>query len=237
MKMGNYNFQYNEFKQAGADHSVAERAKAYDSKMEMFRNYRKEASMLQKLLSIQPNQRVLDIGAGTGALTIELSSFCKEVVAIDISSEMLSILEEKGTNRSISNIRTVKAGFLTFQSGLGSFDYIISNVVLHHLPDFWKLVALRNIRKYLNRSGLFYLADVVFSFMPDDYEDEINAYLSKLEKQTDEDFVKDGVLHFKEEFSTYDWILDSIIERAGFKIRDKIRKDNFHISYILVRSL
>ena len=231
--MRNYNFQYDEFKQAGADHSVVERAKVYDSKMEMFRNYKKEASMLQELLGIQPNHRFLDIGAGTGALTLELSSFCREIVSIDVSTEMLSILEKKVVNRNISNIKTVKSGFLTFQSELMSFDYIISNAVLHHLPDFWKLVALQNVRKYLNRDGIFYLSDVVLSFIPDDYEDEINSFLSKLENQTDNEFVKDGILHFKEEFSTYDWILDSIIERAGFRIKDKIRKDNFHISYVL----
>ncbi|MGD9162426.1 MAG: hypothetical protein PVG39_28725 [Desulfobacteraceae bacterium] len=62
--MRKYNFQYNEFRQAGADHSVAERAKAYDSKMEMFRDIKKETSILKELLDIQPNHRVLDIGAG-----------------------------------------------------------------------------------------------------------------------------------------------------------------------------
>jgi hypothetical protein len=39
--MGKFDFLYNEFKQVGADHSVMERAKAYDSKMEMFRDYKK----------------------------------------------------------------------------------------------------------------------------------------------------------------------------------------------------
>lgn len=233
--MGKYNFQYDEFKQAGADHSVKERAKAYDSKMEMFRDYKKEASMVKGLLNIQPNHLILDIGAGTGALSLELASFCREVVAIDISNEMLSILEEKGKKRNISNIKIIKAGFLTFQGELGSFDYIISNAVLHHLPDFWKFVALKNVRKYLKRDGTFFLSDVVFSFKPENYETEFDAFLSNLENQTDDEFVKDGVLHLKEEFSTYDWILDSIIERAGFNIKDKMCKDNFQITYILTR--
>ena len=231
--MGKYNFQYDEFRQAGADHSVPERAKAYDSKMQMFRDCKKEAHMLKELLGIRPNHRVMDIGAGTGAQTLELASFCKEIVAVDISSEMLSVLEEKAIDRNISNIKTVKAGFLTLKNEIGSFDYIISNAVLHHLPDFWKLAGLRNIRRYLNKDGLFYLFDVVLSFMPDNYDAEINAFLSRLEDRTDDEFVKDGVLHFKEEFSTYDWIMDLIIERAGFKIKDKIRKDNFQICYIL----
>ena len=231
--MRKYDFQYNEFKQAGADHSVAERAKAYDSKMVMFRNFKEEASGLQELLCIQRNHRVLDIGAGTGAQTIELAFFCKEIVAIDISDEMLSILKQKADNRHISNISTVRAGFLTLDKVKGLFDYIISNAALHHLPDFWKLAALQSVRKRLNKGGIFYLSDVILSFMPDKYADEINTYLLKLEEQTDAEFVKDGVLHFKEEFSTYDWILDPIIERAGFKIKKKVQKDNFFISYIL----
>jgi putative AdoMet-dependent methyltransferase len=231
--MGKYNYQYNEFKQAGADHSVKERAKAYDSKMEMFRNYKKEALMLQELLGIKQNHKILDVGAGTGALSLELASYCKEIVAIDVSTEMLSILEEKAINRNISNIKMIKAGFLTYQGELESFDCIISNAVLHHLPDFWKLVALKNVRKYLKKTGMFLLSDVVFSFKPEDYEDEVNLFLSRLENQTDDEFVKDGVLHIKEEFSTYDWILDSIIERAGFKIKEKMRTDNFLINYLL----
>ena len=234
--MKKYIFQYNEFRQAGADHSVAERAKVYDSKMEMFRNIKKEASMLKELFGIQSHHRILDIGAGTGAQTLELAPFCKDVVAIDVSGEMLSILEKKATDRNINNIRTIKAGFLTFKDESETFDRIISKVVLHHLPDFWKLTALQNVRKYLKKEGLFYLSDVVLSFIPDDYEDEINFFLSTLEDQTDDDFVKDGILHFKEEFSTYDWILDSIIERAGFKIKEKIRDDNFQIDYILSRA-
>lgn len=233
--MGKYNFQYDEFKQAGADHSVKERAKAYDSKMEMFRNYKKEAVMIKELLGIKQNHKILDVGAGTGALSLELASFCKDIVAIDISTEMLSILEEKAINRNISNIKTMKAGFLTFQGELEAFDYIISNAVLHHLPDFWKLVALKNIRKNLKSDGIFILSDVVFSFKPEGYETEFNSFLSNLENQTDDAFVKDGILHLKEEFSTYDWILDSIIERAGFKIKEKMRKDNFLINYLLIK--
>ncbi len=233
--MGKFDFLYNEFKQVGADHSVMERAKAYDSKMEMFRDYKKEALMVKGLLSIQPNHRILDIGAGTGALSLELASFCREIVAIDISTEMLSILEEKAINRNISNIKTIRVGFLTFQEELESFDCIISNAVLHHLPDFWKLVALKNVRNHLKKSGMFLLSDIVLSFMPENYEEEIDSFLTNLKSQTDDEFVKDGVLHFKEEFSTYDWILDSIIERAGLKIKEKMRKDNFQISYILTK--
>ena len=129
----------------------------------------------------------------------------------------------------------MKAGFLTFQGELEAFDYIISNAVLHHLPDFWKLVALKNIRKNLKSDGIFILSDVVFSFKPEEYETEFNSFLSNLENQTDDEFVKDGILHLKEEFSTYDWILDSIIERAGFKIKEKMRKDNFLIDYLLIK--
>jgi hypothetical protein len=105
--------------------------------------------------------------------------------------------------------------------------------VLHHLPDFWKCIALRRIHAMLTENGLFFLNDVVFSFPIDDYKSEMNRFLTNLEEKTDADFVKDGVLHFKEEFSTFDWILDLMIEKAGFAIVKKERRNNTGTAYIL----
>jgi putative AdoMet-dependent methyltransferase len=61
----------------------------------------------------------------------------------------------------------------------------------------------------------------------------MNTFLSDLENKTDKEFVKDGILHFKEEFSTFDWLLDLMIEKVGFKIREKNRPRSTWVSYVL----
>ena len=42
-------------------------------------------------------------------------------------------------------------------------------------------------------------------------------------KQVGKDYAQkeDAELHFKEEFSTYDWIIESMLEHTGFEILDK----------------
>jgi 2-polyprenyl-3-methyl-5-hydroxy-6-metoxy-1,4-benzoquinol methylase len=228
-----YDFQFDEMHQVGADHTDLVRATEYDNKMQMFRNYNQEARHLVHELNITDQMSILDIGAGTGALSIELAAFCREITAIDVSNIMLQILETKAGNRAITNIRTCNKGFLTFDSCGKKYDRIISNAVMHHLPDFWKCIALRRVHSMLEDNGLFSLSDVVFSFSIDNYESEMDTFLIGLKERTDEEFVKDGVLHFKEEFSTFDWLLDSMIEKTGFAIvKKKIGSATF-ASYIL----
>jgi putative AdoMet-dependent methyltransferase len=231
--MSNYDFQYNEMNQVGADHADPKRAKEYDSKMSKFRNYEQEAKRIVNLLNINTRMLILDIGAGTGALTIEMAKHCKEITAIDVSKPMLQILQQKATALNLTNVVTVNAGFLTYKNDGKLFDRIISNAVLHHLPDFWKVIALRRIHSMLKDDGLFLLSDIVFSFDIDNYQQEMTVFLTDMENKTDKEFVRDGILHFKEEFSTFDWLLDSIIEKAGFRIKNKNSLSNTQIVYVL----
>ncbi len=228
-----YEFQFDEMHQVGADHADPVRAKEYDSKMQMFRNYAEEARNLVQELNITKQMNILDIGAGTGALSIELAGYCREVTAVDVSSNMLQVLKDKARERGITNVQTCNSGFLTFDSSGKKYDRIISNVVMHHLPDFWKCIALRRVHSMLKDSGLFFLNDVIFSFPVDNYQTEMNTFLFDTEKRTDAEFVKDGVLHFKEEFSTFDWLLDLMIEKTGFAIVKKYLRGTTLASYIL----
>ena len=231
----NYDFQFDEMHQVGADHADSKRASEYDNKMQMFRNYATEANAIAQALELTKEMTVLDIGAGTGALSLELASLCKEITAVDVSNNMLQILQKKARDRCVENIKIENAGFLTFDNHGHKYDRIISNVVLHHLPDFWKCIALRRIHEILSDNGLFFLNDVVFSFPIDDYKSEMNAFLTNLEEKTDVSFVSDGVLHFKEEFSTFDWILDLVIEKAGFSVVKKEKRNSTGIAYILAK--
>lgn len=228
-----YEFQFDEMHQAGADHADPTRASEYDNKMQKFRNYAQEARAIAEALGLTDTMSVLDMGAGTGALSLEFAGMCKEVTAVDVSSVMLQILQTKARERNIYNITTAHAGFLTFDNAGQTYDRIVSNVVLHHLPDFWKCVALRKVHAMLADDGLFFLHDVVFSFQVDDYESEMNLFLANLEQNTDADFVKDGVLHFREEFSTFDWVLDLMLEKTGFRIEEKKVRNSMAIAYVL----
>jgi ubiquinone/menaquinone biosynthesis C-methylase UbiE len=215
-------WQYNEMIQAGANHADLERARTYDENMLKFRNYTKEAEYLIELLSINQNHAIIDFGCGTGALTMELARKCREVYAIDVSQPMLTILQEKADKERISNIEYINAGYLTYEHQDAPVDIIVTKAAFHHLPDFWKVIALSRMNGMLKENGKLFLSDVVFSFDNGNYEAEINYFLDNIRVNTGENLYQDAILHIKEEFSTFDWIMDEMLKRTGFEI---VRKD------------
>ena len=135
---------------------------------------------------------------------------------------MLDILESKAIKQNITNIETHSAGFLTYQHEDAEVDKIISKFAFHHLPDFWKSIALLKMADILKAGGNLYLSDVVFNFDPQDHESSINDMIDDMRDMASESMVDETITHIKDEFSTYDWIMDGLLEKTGFSIDSKI---------------
>src|SRR5215471_16851744 len=88
---------------------------------------------------------LVDLGAGTGTFTLAAAPFCKRVVAVDVSPAMLTALHAKAERLGCANIEFVRAGFLSYQHAGDPADVVYSRNALHHLPDFWKALALQRI--------------------------------------------------------------------------------------------
>lgn len=58
---------------------------------------------------VEPDQRVIDVGAGGGRIAIPLSRRCREVVAVEPSPSMRSVLEQELARHAVCNIRVVAA--------------------------------------------------------------------------------------------------------------------------------
>jgi putative AdoMet-dependent methyltransferase len=213
---------YNESIQVGVDYTNEHLVAEYDKQHEGFRNFAKEAMKIAAVLGLSKRSSiVLDIGCGTGGLTTHLAKMCKYVYAVDVSGVMLATLTHKIQNQGLKNIRPVQSGFLTYEHGGEAFDGIVANINLHHLPDFWKQIALCRLYNLLKPGGKLFLADVVFGFNPKDYQDEINSWLDSMEKHAGPQMADETVIHVKEEFSTWEWIMVGLLERAGFLINDE----------------
>jgi ubiquinone/menaquinone biosynthesis C-methylase UbiE len=119
---------------------------------------------------------VVDIGAGTGQLTIAAAPACGRVVAVDVSPVMLSSLRARVGAAQLTNVDVVQAGFLTYEHAGSPADFVYSRYALHHLPDFWKAVALTRLRRILRPGGVLRLWDVVYSFQPAAAEERIEAW-------------------------------------------------------------
>ncbi|MDU6750012.1 MAG: methyltransferase domain-containing protein, partial [Bradyrhizobium sp.] len=67
-------------------------------------------------------------------------------------------------------------GLLSFAYEANSYDLIASEFTLHHLPDFWKAVALARIYGALKPGAQFFLRDIVYVSMPDGAERSIACW-------------------------------------------------------------
>lgn len=89
---------------------------------------------------------MVDLGAGTGQFTLAVAAHCARVVAADISPVMLQRLRAKVTASAETNVQVVDSGFLTYQHQGPLAHFVYSRWALHHLPDFWKALALHKMR-------------------------------------------------------------------------------------------
>ena len=216
---------YDEFGHAGVNYSEKDNAEIYDDQMESFRDYENEAKIFIEKTGISDpkNLTVIDIGCGTGVFSIHAAKYFKKIHAVDVSGKMLEIAKYKAKINEIDNIEFCNSGFLQFQQNAKA-DVVYSKWALHHLPDYWKQSALLNMNKMLKPGGILFLSDVVFKFDPD-FEKSTDAFLDELSKDFSEDFVEETKVHIRDEYSTFDWILQGLIERAGFKIEKIITAD------------
>src|SRR6185369_2362363 len=115
----------------------------------------------------------------------------------------------------------VQAGFLSHIHEGDPADFVYSRHALHHLPDFWKALSFTRVAAMLKPGGVFYLRDLVFSFEPSEAEQVIETWLSAASETAEQGWTRAELeTHLREEYSTFSWLLEPMIERAGFKIQD-----------------
>ncbi len=223
-------WQYNEMQQVGADYTDEAQVEAYDQRMQRLRDVNEETEAIIKSINLKKNEIILEIGTGTGSFAIEAAQHCKRVIAIDVSQKMLEFAKQKAQMNRITNIEFNHAGFLTYGHAGEPFDAVVSQLALHHLPDFWKMIALKRIHQLLKNGGTFYLVDVVFSFPIEEYNHKIDNWIDTMKEKVGVDFAKEAEMHIKEEFSTFDWIIEKMLHKSGFKF-DIRHKDDFFAVY------
>lgn len=203
---------------AGRENLHAAHVAVYDEKEDA--KAAEEVDLLVQL-GLNEQSQVIDLGAGTGQFTLAVAPACARVVAVDISPLMLTRLRGKLAASGFSNVEIVEAGFVSYQHSDHPVDFVYSRWALHHLPDFWKSVALHKIRKLLLPGGFLRLSDVVYSFDPGEAEERIEEWCATLPvlATSDSEWARADIEeHVRDEHSTFTWLLEPMIERSGFRI-------------------
>ena len=95
----------------------------------------------------QPSGRVLDVGAGTGALTQELLDRGFDVAAVEPSDDFIATLRERFPS---VDVRDAAAESLPWSDA--TFDAVLSQLVVAFLPD--AVAAVREQRRLLRAGGV-----------------------------------------------------------------------------------
>ncbi|HJQ74971.1 MAG TPA: class I SAM-dependent methyltransferase [Gaiellaceae bacterium] len=213
---------------AGPEHLDAEYAAGYDAKTQL--DLESALEVLRKH-GLGPETTFVDLGCGTGLLAAAAAPEARRVVGVDVSPAMLEIA--RGRSEAVE---WVEAGFLTYEHEGESPQLVHSRNALHHLPDFWKGVALARIHDLLAPGGVLVLRDLVYDFEPAEADLRIEEWLAGAAPTPAEGWTR-GELeeHVRDEHSTFAWLLEPMLVRAGLELLDRDVRGRLYATYVCRR--
>ena len=160
-----------------------------------------------KMLSshLKPGMTVLELGCGTGSFTRELARSGADIVAIDVSPELLEIAK---LNCSVPNVRFQIQNAYSLSYSEAVFDSVVGSSVLHHLEIE---EALRDVYRVLKPEGT-----ICFT--------EPNMLNPQIAIQKNIPWIKQKLGDSPDETAFFRWPLRRFLERAGYR---DIRVDPF----------
>lgn len=122
------------------------------------------AGMLRQMTvdgaAIQPGESVLDVGCGTGEVTLRAKKRAGNgtVYGIDPAPEMIAVARKKAVRKKLDiDFRVGVIEALPFPDS--SIDAVTSSLMMHHLPDDLKKRGLAEIYRVLKPGGRLLIAD------------------------------------------------------------------------------
>jgi ubiquinone/menaquinone biosynthesis C-methylase UbiE len=121
------------------------------------------ASFARRALEIgPPSGDVLDCGTGTGRIPILIAQQNPNlrIIGVDMSSNMLKIGESNVSDAALtSNVRLQRADATQLPFPDNQFDMVVSNSLIHHLPD--PLPLLKEVNRVIKPNGCIFIRDLM----------------------------------------------------------------------------
>lgn len=115
-----------------------------------------------ELAAPQAGEVAVDVGSGTGLLSLTLAEHVEQVWAIDISSSMIEYLRTKAASAGLDNIQAAVASAVSLPLVDESVELVVSNYCFHHVDADDKRRALREVMRVLRPGGRLVFGDMMF---------------------------------------------------------------------------
>lgn len=143
-----------------------------------------DLAALAALAEGKADARVLDLGCGGGHVAYAVAPHVAEVVAYDLSPDMLRVVGAAARERGLANLRTAEGPAERLPFPDASFDLVLSRYSAHHWRDF--AAGLREAARVLRPGGTAGFVDVVSAGGP-----ASDTFLQAVELLRDTSHVRD----------------------------------------------
>jgi ubiquinone/menaquinone biosynthesis C-methylase UbiE len=135
-------------------------ANEYDNTLGKLKRHHKLLDLVVKVSGIKRDDQILDIGCGTGLLSLKfLTKTDCTIMAIDSSPQMLRIFQEKIEKCNLAEkIHCIQESAEDMDFKSNQFDIIAATVSLHHVK--FKEPVIKNVYDYLKGGGRFVIGEI-----------------------------------------------------------------------------
>lgn len=120
-------------------------------------------SMTIDLSQLKSGEKILDVGCGTGGVTIPAKQRVGqtgEAAGIDPAPEMIAVAKKKAGRKGLEiDFRVGVIESLPYKDE--TFDVVTSSLMMHHLPYELQVKGLAEIRRVLKPGGRIFIADML----------------------------------------------------------------------------
>src|SRR6202166_2227092 len=111
---------------------------------------------------------VLDVACGPGILSAAIATSAREVVAFDLTPEMLKKAAQRCAATGLANVAFREGNAVELPFADASFDAVVTRLSVHHFDRPGSVIS--EIFRVLRRGGKFVVADVISSEVPTEAE-------------------------------------------------------------------
>ena len=109
-----------------------------------------------------PDTVAVDLGCGSGQVTLPLAARCGRVLAIDVNGPAVQMLRDKAQAAGITNVETLATPIQGLELDPAGIDLVVTNYTLHHLGDADKRALLADAMGWLRPGGRLVIGDMMF---------------------------------------------------------------------------